>query len=108
MADVQSAFLTAAATTADQSVVAADTKGRSICVVGCYVFANGAGSVFFESGTATAITATFGPTAAAGMLIDMPQQDYGYGWFKTAANAALTVTTGGAGTVAVHVLYKLI
>ena len=100
-------ILNATAAGADQALVAAGTgifADKSIVVLGPTLFANGAGSAFLESGTTTAITPTFGPSAASGKLVDWPDVNE-WGYCSTVQGAALTITTGGAGTVAVHLIW---
>jgi hypothetical protein len=96
------AFINAAAATADQQVVAA-VAGKRIKVMGVVLTAgSAAGTILFESGTSTAISATFNLAANGGLAFGFNLD----GWFETRVGEALTVTTAGAGaTFAVQVQY---
>lgn len=84
-------FAYAAPNGTDQTVIAAVTD-KQIVVLGLAMSAAAATTIFFESGTATAITATFDVATRGSMVLPLTP----YGLFKTTRGAALTATTGAA------------
>lgn len=96
------AFLNAAAATADQTVIASVTSKKlrvlSLRIMG----GTTAGSIFFETGTTTAITETWNFDVRSGINLGFSP----VGHFETAAGQALTCTTATASaTCAVGVVY---
>jgi hypothetical protein len=95
------------ATTTDGEVVAAVT-GKKIRVLAMWAgnYSAAEATIFFESGTTTAITATMSLAAdgAAGAVLILPFSPVG--WFETAAGEALTVSVAGSTpTVGVNIVY---
>jgi len=87
----------------DQSIVAAVTS-RTIRVVGLTLSCGAAAStIFFESGTATAISPVF--ALPINGTIVLPLSELAWGYFATAQGAALTASQTGAGPVGVLVNY---
>jgi hypothetical protein len=94
-------------TTTDEEVVAAVTS-KKIRVLSVWAgnFSAAEATLFFETGTATKISATISLAAdgAAGAVIILPFSPVG--WFETAAGAALTASVAGSTpTVGVNVVY---
>jgi hypothetical protein len=90
----------------DQSIVAA-VPSRTIRVVGLTLSCGAAAStVFFESGTSTAISPVF--ALPINGTITLPLADSMWGYFATAQHAALTASQVGAGPVGYLVNYVVL
>jgi len=94
-----------AATSGDNTLVAAQGAGKKIRVLSCFLIAAGAVNVRFESGAGgTALTGQMNCAANGGFAL--PHNEYG--WFETAANALLNLELSGATSVDGSLTYIVI
>lgn len=98
--DVRTAVINATTTSGDNDIVAADTNGNRIRVIGYVLVAAAATTVTWKRGT-TALSGAMSLAANGG--VSAPLNDT-TPWLQTAANEKLVLTLG-AGAVAGHVTY---
>lgn len=100
--DVRTAAINATTPSADNLIVAADTNGRKIKVVGYVIVATAATTVTWKRGT-TALSGAMSLAANGGVSAPLNETT---SWFDTAVNEALVMTLG-AGAVQGHIVYVL-
>ena len=94
-----------AASSGDNTLLAAQGAGNKIRVHSAYLIAAGAVTVRFESGAGgTALSGVMSLAANAGFVL--PHNEAG--WFETAANALLNLELGGAVQVSGGLTYSVV
>lgn len=99
---VLTAAVNATTTSGDNSIVAADTNGNRIKVIGYVLVAAAATTVTWKRGS-TGLSGAMALAANGGIAAPVNSET---AWFQTNANEALVITLG-AGAVQGHVAYVL-
>ncbi len=101
---ISTKLIISGATSGDNTVLAAQGAGNSICVHSLFLIAAAAVAVRFESGAAgTALTGVMSLAANGGFVLPYNPD----GWFETADNALLNMELGGAIQVSGALTYSV-